>query len=153
MEDKERLEVVEQALAQMLKPVRNIPFFVIVKALAEHQVIQVNKADSADTELVQRLEQSIRFCAVDLKASPIKRPRPNEVGNDVEAYVMRALPRAGLTAERPKSKSRLGKATGYPDILVWDTHSRPTYLERVMNFFVDKAVLFPYDQAIRLGWH
>ena len=26
-------------------------------------------------------------------------------------------------------------------------------LERVMNFFVDKAVLFPYDQAIRLGWH
>jgi Type III restriction enzyme, res subunit len=30
----------------------------------------------------------------------------------------------------------------------------PTFLlERVMNFFVDKAVLFPYDQAIRLGWH
>src|SRR6266446_5332693 len=34
--------------------------------------------------------------------------------------------------------------------------SRPvgkSILERVMNFFVDKAVLFPYDQAIRLGWH
>jgi UDP-N-acetyl-D-mannosaminuronate dehydrogenase len=29
----------------------------------------------------------------------------------------------------------------------------PTSLERVMNFFADKSVLFTYNQALRLGWH
>ena len=42
MDDKERREVLEQVLAQMLKPVRGIPFSVIVKSLADQQVIQVN---------------------------------------------------------------------------------------------------------------
>ena len=55
MDDNERLKVLEQALAQMLKPLKNIPFSVIVKSLAEQQVIQINKADAADAELLERL--------------------------------------------------------------------------------------------------
>lgn len=129
MDDKERLKVLEEALAQMLKPVKVIPFSVIVKSLAERQVIQIDKVDAADLELLKRLEKTIQFCAAELKSNPIKRPRPNEVGNDVEAYVMRALPQAGLKAERPKSQSGLGKSTGYPDILVRDEENRATYLE------------------------
>ena len=129
MDDNERLKVLEQALAQMLKPLKNIPFSVIVKSLAEQQVIQINKADAADAELLERLEKAIQFCAAELKSIPIKRPRPNEVGNDVEAYVMRALPQAGLTAARPTSRDGLGKSTGYPDILVQDRANRTTYLE------------------------
>ncbi|MBA2260718.1 MAG: hypothetical protein H0W18_17665 [Acidobacteria bacterium] len=129
MDDKERLRVLEAALAQMLKPVKGIPFSVIIKALAERQVVQINKADPADIDLVKRLEQAIRLCGADLKAKPIKRPRPNEVGNDVEGYVMRALPHVGLTAARPTSSAGLGKSTGYPDILIRDSHNRATYLE------------------------
>jgi hypothetical protein len=129
VDDKERLKVLEQALAQMLKPAKGIPFSVIVKSLAQRQVIQINKADAADIELLKRLEKTIQFCAADLKSNPIKRPRPNEVGNDVEAYVMRALPQAGLTAARPTSQAGLGKSTGYPDILVRDSENRATYLE------------------------
>lgn len=129
MDDKERLKVLEEALAQMLKPVKVIPFSVIVKSLAERQVIQIDKVDAADLELLKRLEKTIQFCAAELKSNPIKRPRPNEVGNDVDAYVMRALPQAGLKAERPKSQSGLGKSTGYPDILVRDEENRATYLE------------------------
>lgn len=129
MDDKERLKVLEQALAQMLKPVKGIPFSVIVKSLAERQVIQINKADAADMELLKRLKKTIQVCAADLKSNPIKRPRPNEVGNDVEAYVIRALPQAGLTAARPTSQAGLGKSTGYPDILVRDAENRATYLE------------------------
>jgi hypothetical protein len=79
--------------------------------------------------LVRRLQKAIGECAAELQASPIRRPRPNEVGNDVEEYVMRALPKAGLTAAKPTSRRGLGKATGYPDILVRDTEGRPTYLE------------------------
>jgi len=121
--------VLEQALARMLKPVRDIPFSVIVKSLAEHQVIQINRSDPADVELIDRMEKAIRICAAELKSHPIRRPRPNEVGNDVEAYVMRALPQAGLKAVRPTSKQGLGKAAGYPDILIHDSANRATYLE------------------------
>ena len=92
----------------MLKPVKGIPFSVIVKSLAERQVIQIDKADEADIELLKKLEKTIQFCAAELKANPIKRPRPNEVGNDVEAYVMRALLQAGLRAARPTSESLSG---------------------------------------------
>lgn len=129
MDAKERLEILEQALAQMLKPVKGIPFSVIVKSLAGRQVIQIDKADAADIELLKKLQRTIHFCAADLKTNPIKRPRPNEVGNDLEAYVMRALPRAGLAAARPTSQAGLGKSTGYPDILVRDEAKRATYLE------------------------
>jgi hypothetical protein len=119
----------EQVLAQMLKPVKDVPFSVVVKSLAERQVIQVNKANAADKELLERLKKTVQFCAADLKSNPIRRPRPNEVGNDVEAYVMRALPRAGLTAARPTSQAGVGKSSGYPDILVRDSENRATYLE------------------------
>lgn len=129
MDDKERLKVLEQALAQMLKPVKGVPFSVIVKSLAEREVIQIDKANAADAELLKRLEKTIQLCAAELKSNPIKRPRPNEVGNDVEAYVMRALLQAGLTAARPTSQAGLGKSTGYPDILVRDGENRATYLE------------------------
>lgn len=137
MDDKERLRVLEQALAQMLKPVKGIPFSVIVKSLADRQVIQISKTDEADVELIKRLEKTIQYCAADLKSDPIERPRPNEVGNDVEAYVMRALPKAGLKAERPKSLTGQGKSTGYPDILVRDEKNRPTYLE--CKIFTEKS--------------
>ena len=129
MDDKERLTVLEQALSQMLKPIKGIPFSVIVKSLSERIVIKINKSDAADVDLLKRLGEMIQFCAAELKSNPIRRPRPNEVGNDVEAYVMRSLPRAGLRAERPTSKGGLGKATGYPDILVRDREGRVTYLE------------------------
>lgn len=129
MDDKQRLTVLEQALAQMLKPIKGIPFSVIVKSMSERQVIQINKDDPADQSLIVALEEAIKICAAELKSNPIRRPRPNEVGNDVEGYVMRALPQVGLTAFRPTSKAGLGKATGYPDILLQDTEKRDTYLE------------------------
>lgn len=129
MNEAERLKTLERVLAQMLQPVRDIPLSVIVKSLGNCEVIPIDKTDPKDTDLLNRLEQAARFSAADLRATPIRRPRPNEVGNDVEGFVMNALPRAGLTAARPTSKSGAGKATGYPDILVKDQHNRATYLE------------------------
>jgi hypothetical protein len=129
MDDKERMEILEAALAQMLKPIRGIPFSVIVRAMAEKQVIKVDRNDLDDQALIQDLEKAIGFCAAELKRHPIERPRPNEVGNDVEEYVMRALAKTHLSPNRPTSKKGLGKATGYPDILIEDTAGRSTYLE------------------------
>lgn len=129
MDDKERLQILENALAHMLRPVRDVPFSVVIKSLAGQKVIRIDKSDPEDAELLRRLETAIRLCGAELGAKPIRRSRPNEVGNDVEAYVMRALPSAGLRAERPASKGGLAKAVGYPDILLRDGQNRATYIE------------------------
>ena len=129
MDDRAKLSFLEQALSQTLKPIRGIPFTVIVRALAEKSVIAFDKANAKDQNLLRQLNEAIRLCAEELEDRPIRRPRPNEVGNDVEPYVMRALKRAGLNAVRPTSAGGTGKSTGYPDILVYDAEDRPTYLE------------------------
>lgn len=129
MKDEERLRVLEAALAQMLKPIKGIPFSVIIKSLSERRVVQIDRSDPADKDLLHCIGQAVRICAAELKSTPIRRPRPNEVGNDVEAYVMRALPQAGLKAARPTSSAGSGKSTGYPDLLVHDRYNRATYLE------------------------
>jgi hypothetical protein len=67
MDDKERMEILEAALAQMLKPIRGIPFSVIVRAMAEQQVIKVDRNDLDDQALIRDLEKAIGFCAAELK--------------------------------------------------------------------------------------
>jgi hypothetical protein len=129
MDDKDKINALEDVLAQMLKPVKGVPFSVIVKALADTRVIKCDIESVHDAELISNLERAIHICADELKAKPINRPRPNEVGNDVEAYIMRAIEVVGLKASRPTSKNGLGKSTGYPDILISDAYGRPTYLE------------------------
>ena len=129
MDDKERLKVLEKALAQMLKPVRGIPFNVIIKSLCENEVVKFDVKSPADATLLEKLRNAIQIAANDLRQRPIQRPRPNEVGNDVEPYVLRALQATGLHAVRPTSSNGNAKSTGYPDILAFDEIGRPTYVE------------------------
>jgi hypothetical protein len=126
---KSREELLEDVLAQMLKPVRNVPFSVIIRSLAGRRVIPVDRNDPADVLVLGKLEEAIRLAADRVKLQPIRRPRPNEVGNDIEAYVQAALVRAGFRAERPTSAAGKGKSTGYPDLLFYDEDNRPHYLE------------------------
>lgn len=129
MDDKERLEVLENALAQMLKPIKGIPLNVIIKSLAERAVIKFDRDSSADQNVLQKLEQAIHICAEEVNNNPLRRPRPNEIGNDIEEYVFRALRSVELKPSRPTSANGQAKSTGYPDILFHDAEGRPTYLE------------------------
>jgi hypothetical protein len=122
--DEAARKALDATLAQMLKPVRNVSFAVIIKAMCGHEVIRLDRSLTEDRDLVAKLNVAIKLCASELTADPIRRPRRNEVGNDVEAYVMRALPMARLKAMRPTSKAGMGQATGYPDILVQDDSGR-----------------------------
>lgn len=128
-DDKERMEHLENVLAQMLRPVRGVPFSVVVKSMSDHAAIAVNPSDVRDKDLIAALVKAAKIAGAETRTKPILRPRPNEVGNDVEPYVMRGVQAAGLKCERPKTKSGQLKATGYPDILVYDATGRPTYLE------------------------
>lgn len=129
IDDRERLEILERAFAQMLQPLRGIPFSVIVKSLAKRAIIPIDLSSADDKGLVDRLVQAAHICGEAVRQKPIVRPRPNEVGNDIEMYVMAGLLKAGLKCERPTTAAGAGKSTGYPDILLFDADKRPTYLE------------------------
>lgn len=113
----------------MLKPIRGIPFNVIIKALSEREVIKFDRKNADDEALFEKLKIAIGLVAEEVKKSPIRRSRPNEVGNDIEGFVLRGLDAASLKATRPTSADGHGQATGYPDILIYDDLGRPTYLE------------------------
>jgi hypothetical protein len=92
-------------------------------------VIKFDIENPADAELLEQLKNEIEICAEEIKRTPIRRARPNEVGRDFEEYVMSALREVGLHPARPTSAHGQGKATGYPDRVFWDTMDRPTYLQ------------------------
>ena len=129
MNEKERIERLEEVIAQFLKPVKGIPFNVVVRSLCQHQVIKIEQQKVEDKELIASIVACAGLVGKDVSANPIKRPRPNEVGNDIEAYIMRALTSVGLKCSRPLSAGGRGQGVGYPDILIEDRYGRPTYLE------------------------
>jgi hypothetical protein len=124
-----RIEELESVLARFLQPMRGLPFPVVIKALAGNAVIEIDRDSPTDRKLIEAVRAAAEITGEMVRAEPIRRNRPNEVGNDIEPYVMRALERVGLRAERPKSAKGRGQQTGYPDILVFDAKDRPTYLE------------------------
>lgn len=129
MDDKQRLERLEEVLAQMLRPVKGIPFSVIVKSISGHSILKIDLNDPIDAELIEDLKQTAVICGGLVANSPIRRPRPNEVGNDIEPFVMQAAQQVGLQTSRPVTAKGAGKSTGYPDILIRDRHQRCCYIE------------------------
>ena len=128
MNDKQKIADLQAVLSQFLKPIKGIPFSLIIQSMSGHAVIPIELASHSDKLLVERLTSIAKLTGQLVEADPIRRNRPNEVGNDIEAYVIAAAIKLGLSAVRPKSKSGRGKATGYPDILMNDENGSPTYL-------------------------
>jgi hypothetical protein len=129
MDDRERAEALEEALAQFLRPLKNIPFSTVVLSLSGHSIIPIDRNDPHDEDLIEKLKRAAATCGAAVRQNPIIRPRPNEVGNDIEPYVMKGVVAAGFRCARPTTAGGALKSTGYPDIIVWDNQDRPTYLE------------------------
>ena len=127
--NEERISELENVLEQMLKPIKNIPFRVIVKSLAGCDVIPFDADNPQDVKMLIGVESAIRCCASEVKLNPIIRSRPNEVGNDIEPFVRRALALQGFQVESPKAQNGTTKGVGYPDILMFDQSNRATYIE------------------------
>ena len=84
--------------------------------------IEANKA------VLQTLITAMKEAGKAVQTTPIVRPRPNEVGNDMEPFVIAALKTHGFAAAAPKTKGGLGKSTGYPDVKII-TKGLPIYVE------------------------
>jgi hypothetical protein len=129
MNEEQRIAHLENLLAGFLKPIKGIPFPIVIRAICERSVENVDLSNLDDKLLVESLAKAASAVAEAVALAPIRRPRPNEVGNDLEPFVMEATKQSGLISEAPRSASGRGQQVGYPDILVYDHLGRPTYLE------------------------
>ena len=124
----DREKRLEEALAQFLKPIKGIPFEVVIKSLCGNSVEKFDPTTADNKETLALLAEAMRDACKTVQAKPIERPRPNEVGNDMEPFVIAALTARKFQAAAPKTKGGKGKSTGYPDIKI-KTSGMPIYLE------------------------
>jgi hypothetical protein len=112
----------------MLKPLRDIPFNLVIETITGKKVISFDFNNKEHQQVLELLKQAALMAGKEINKIGILRPRPNEVGNDIEKYVREALNSVGLKADIPIGPSGHKKATGYPDILFW-YNDKPYYLE------------------------
>lgn len=127
--DEEYVRQLENVIRQMLTPMKGLPFGIVIQALCGHRVIPFDTANTADAALLETLKIVANHVAVEVNQTGIRRPRPNEVGNDMEPYVEHALTSCGLRAHKPTTVSHKRKSTGYPDLEFRDQEGRTNYLE------------------------
>ena len=123
-----RSESLEVALPALRQPLKGIPFEVIVQHLYGKSVEKFDITTPENTNMLRLLVRAMRKVCNEVQRNPIVRPRPNEVGNDMEPFVIEAICSEDLRALRPKATSGKGKSTGYPDIKIV-TSGTPIYLE------------------------
>jgi hypothetical protein len=122
------IEKLENVIKQMLKPLRDIPFNLVIETITGKKVISFDFNNKEHQQVLELLKQAALMAGKEINKIGILRPRPNEVGNDIEKYVREALNSVGLKADIPIGHSGHKKATGYPDILFW-YNDKPYYLE------------------------
>lgn len=123
------IKQLEDTISKFLKPLKDIPFPVAIKAISGHEVLSFDKSDKPDKELLNRLIKAINIAAKNAYETGIFTSRPNEVGNHIEPFVKDALNNIGVEAKIPKTSKGKHQSSGYPDIFVKDTDGRITYLE------------------------
>lgn len=118
----------ENIVKQMLTPLKGIPFNIVIEAMTGKKVLSFDFANPEHNELLTLLKRAAQTSGKTINTKGIRRPRPNEVGNDIEPFVRTSLNSLGLNADVPIGPSGNKKSTGYPDVLFW-FNKNPYYLE------------------------
>jgi len=128
MSNNEYTKRLENVIKQMLQPLKNIPFNLVIESMTGKKVISFDFAKSDHQKILSLLKQAALNAGKEINKTGILRSRPNEVGNDIEPYVRNALNLLDINADIPIGPSGHKKSTGYPDILFW-FNENPYYLE------------------------
>lgn len=128
-EQEKYIKELEKTISQFLKPLKNIPFKIAIKAMSGCNVIPFDKDNPQDQQLLKDLIEAIKIGAKNANQKGIFTRRENEVGNHIEPFMIDALNKIGLKADRPETREGKKKAVGYPDIFVKDRNNRPNYIE------------------------
>lgn len=128
MSNNEYTKRLENVIKQMLQPLKDIPFNLVIESMTGKKVISFDFAKSDHQKILSLLKQAALNAGKEINKTGILRSRPNEVGNDIETYVRNALNLLDINADIPIGPSGHKKSTGYPDILFW-FNENPYYLE------------------------
>lgn len=126
--NKEYIHNLENVIKQMLIPLKNIPFNLVIEALTGCKVVPFDSSNKDDKELLEVLKQAIIKAGNEINKNGITSKRPNEVGNYIEEFVRNGLNKFGLQANIPAGKSGRKKSAGYPDLLIY-FKDKPYYVE------------------------
>ncbi|KJR41216.1 type II site-specific deoxyribonuclease [Candidatus Magnetoovum chiemensis] len=119
----------EGIIKQMLSPLKGLPFKLVIEGISGYKVLAFDLEDAKNKELIENLKTVAKSACKEVNKNGIERPRPNEVGNDIEPFIKNALTTIGYKADTPKTKDGKKKSTGYPDIEFEDNYKRTNYLE------------------------
>lgn len=128
MKDNDYVSKLENVIKQMLSPLKDIPFNLVIESLTGRNVIPFDPKDSKDKELLAILKQVAVVSGKEINKNGIDSSRANEVGNYIEKFVTRAMQEYALNPDIPAGPSGRRKATGYPDIIFF-FQGAPYYLE------------------------
>jgi hypothetical protein len=126
---KEMSKGLEGVISQMLKPLKGLSLSIIIEGLADKKVLPFNPNDNKDKKVLEVLKKVANRVLNEVNKNGILRPRPNEVGNDIELFVKKSLQNYGYVADTPLTINGKKKSTGYPDIEFMDEFGRYHYLE------------------------
>jgi hypothetical protein len=125
----EYTENLERLVRQMLTPLKNIPFNLIIEGITRYSVIPFDKKNKNDLEILDKLILSANNAGKEINKEGILKTRQKERVNAVESYVKNALNNVGFIADTPKTNDGKRKSTGYPDIEFKDSNGNTNYLE------------------------
>ncbi len=129
MKQNEYIKELEATISKFLKPLRNIPFPIAVKAISGYEVLPFDRTDKTNRALLDRLIKAMNIATESAYKKGIFTNRPNEVGNKIETFVKKAINSLGMRAEVPLTSRGRHQTAGYPDIFVKDVDGRTFYLE------------------------
>lgn len=124
----EYLKRLEAVIKQMLTPLKDIPFNLVVESLTGKKVIPFDFSNIEDKEILAVLKDVAISGGKKINENGIESRRANEVGNYIEAYVKGAMQEYDLSPDTPAGKTGKKKSTGYPDIIFF-FNEKPHYLE------------------------
>jgi hypothetical protein len=127
--NEEYIKRLEDVIKQMLKPIKNIPLNLVIESISGFKIIPFNPKDKKDQVVLNKLIEVAKLAGINVNKTGIQRPRPNEVGNDIEPFIKDALGIYGYKADIPATISGMKKAMGYPDVEFIDEFGRLNYLE------------------------
>jgi hypothetical protein len=125
----EYIRQLELTISKFLEPMKGIPFPLAIKALTGHRVLTFDRSLDENKKLLDLLSKAAQVGGQKAFNEGIPTARPNEAGNHIEPFVVEALRRMGLKADKPVSKRGKIKSAGYPDIQVEDEFGRTVYLD------------------------
>ncbi|MBI4653608.1 MAG: hypothetical protein HY752_01190 [Nitrospirae bacterium] len=117
MADKDYVVRLGNVIKQMLTPLKDIPFNLVIESLSGCKVIPFDLSVPYDKELLEKLKLVAVESAKRISTNGIESDRPNEVGNYIEPFVKNTMNEQGLEPATPTGKEKKKKSMGYPDII------------------------------------